>query len=80
MLWWDEEGAAPIRGRSNRYPGATDIEPEWTLEAAANPTRVIRDPDPKSRAAYTRLIGYSPGAEFVVTVIIDPEDFPGVTA
>lgn len=80
MLWWDEEGAAHIRGRSTRYPGATDIEPEWTLEAAANPTCVIRDPDPKSRAAYTRLIGYSAGAEFVVTVIIDPEDFSGVTA
>ena len=56
-----------------------DIEPEWTLEAAADPARVVRDPDPKSRAAYTRLIGYSAGAAFVVTVIIDPEDFSGVT-
>ena len=24
---------------------------------------------------YTRLIGYSPAAKFVLTVIIDPEDF-----
>lgn len=79
-LWWDEEDAAHIRSRSARYPGATDIEPEWTLEAATDPARVVRDPDPKSRAAYTRLIGYSPGAESVVTVIIDPEDFSGVTA
>ena len=45
-LWWDEEGAAHIRSRSSRYPGATDIEPEWTLEAAADPARVTRDPDP----------------------------------
>jgi len=51
-LWWDEEDAAHIRSRSTRYPGATDIEPEWTLEAAADPARVI----------------------------IDPEDFSGVTA
>lgn len=80
ILWWDEEDAAHIRSRSARYAGATDIEPEWTLEAAADPARVVRDPDPKSRAAYTRLIGYSPGAEFVLTVIIDPEDFSGVTA
>ncbi len=79
-LWWDEEDAAHIRSRSTRYPGATDIEPEWTLEAAADPACVVRDPDPKSRAAYTRLIGYSPGAGFVLTVIVDPEDFSGVTA
>ncbi len=31
-LWWDEEDAAHIRSRSSRYPGATDIEPDWTLE------------------------------------------------
>jgi hypothetical protein len=44
-LWWDEEDAAHIRSRSSRYPGATDIEPGWTLEAAADPARVVRDPD-----------------------------------
>ncbi len=71
-LWWDEEDIAHIRTRSTRYPGATDIEPEWTLEAAADPARVLRDPDPQSRAGYTRLIGYSPGAEFVLTVIHRP--------
>lgn len=51
-LWWDEEDAAHIRSRSFRYSGATDIEPDWTLEAAADPARVMRDPDPKSRAKY----------------------------
>lgn len=30
--------------------------------------------------AYVRLIGYSPAAGFVLTVIIDPHDFSGVTA
>lgn len=79
-LWWEEDDATHIRSRSTRYPGATDIEPEWTLEAATDPARVLREPDPKSRASYTRLIGYSAAAEFVLTVIVDPEDFSGVTA
>ena len=55
------------------------IEPEWTLEAAGDLHRVVRDPDPRSRAAYVRIIGYSPGAGFVLTVIVDPDDWSGVT-
>lgn len=80
QLWWDEEDVAHIRSRSTRYAGAVDIEPEWTVQAAADPARVVRDPDPRSRAAYIRLIGYSSAAGFVLTVIIDPDDLSGVTA
>jgi hypothetical protein len=32
-LWWRDEDAEYIRHRSDRYPGATNIEPDWTLEA-----------------------------------------------
>ncbi len=64
----------------NSLSGRDGHRAEWTLEAAADPACVVRDPDPKSRAAYTRLIGYSPGAGFVLTVIVDPEDSSGVTA
>jgi len=32
----------------------------------------VRDPDPTSRVGYTRIIGYSPSAGFVLTVITDP--------
>lgn len=53
-LWWDDEDARHIRDRSARYPGADDIEPGWTLEAAADLHCVVHDPDPKSRAAYLR--------------------------
>ncbi len=53
---------------------------EWTLQAAADPARVVRDPDSKIRAAYIRLIGYSSGTGFVLTVIIDPQDSSDVTA
>ena len=79
-LWWDDEDAAHIRSRSERYPGSVGIEPEWTLEAAGDVHRVVRDPDPRSRAAYVRIIGYSPRAGFVLTVIVDPDDWSGVTA
>ncbi len=51
-LWWRDEDAEHIRTRSTRYPGALDIEPAWTLEAATDPHRVVRDPDPRSQ---TRL-------------------------
>ena len=55
-LWWDEPDAAHIRTRSLRYPGAEDIEPAWTLQAAVDPHRLVRDPDPRSLAGYTRLM------------------------
>lgn len=42
--------------------------------------RVVRDPDPKSRVAYIRIIGFSRSAGFVLTVIVDPQDHSGVTA
>ncbi len=79
-LWWDAEDASHILIRSSRYPGADNIEPASTLEAAADPHCLVREPDPKSWAGYTRLIGYSTSAGCVLTVIIDPQDNSGVTA
>ncbi|MBN9744114.1 hypothetical protein DMP23_24085 [Amycolatopsis sp. A1MSW2902] len=79
-LWWEEAGGEYIRTRSARYPGASDIEPAWTLEAAADPHRITRDPDPKSHWGDIRVIGYSSAAGFVITVIIDHVDHSGVNA
>jgi len=79
-LWWRDEDAAYIRSRSDRYPGATGIEPEWTLEAATDPRRIVRDPDPRSRKGAIRIVGYSPSAGFVITVIITRSDHAGATA
>ncbi len=79
-LWWDIEEAEHIRNRSSRYPGATDIDPAWTLEAAVDLRSIVRAPDPKSRTGAGRLIGDSPSAGFVVTVIFDLEDEAGITA
>ncbi len=50
------------------------------MEAATDPRVIVRDPDPKSRTGAIRLIGYSPSAGFVVTVIVDPVDEAGITA
>jgi hypothetical protein len=69
--------AAHIRHRSTRYPGGTDLEPAWTLEAASDPHQVIHDPDPNCHVGYTRVIGYSASAGFVLTVIVDPRTTPG---
>jgi hypothetical protein len=79
-LWWREDDADYIRHRSDRYPGAIDIEVEWTLEAAGDPRRIVHDPDPKSRSGAVRIIGYSPSAGFVVTVIATGGAYAGVTA
>lgn len=45
-LWWRDEHAEYIRHRSDRYPGVTDLEVDWTFEAAADPHSIIHDPDP----------------------------------
>lgn len=79
-LWWRTEDADHIRHRSDRYPGATNIEPEWTLEAARDRNRIVRDPDPKSRTGAVRIIGYSKTAGFVMTIIATGTDHAGVTA
>jgi hypothetical protein len=42
------------------------------LGCGRDPRAIVRDPDPRSRIGALRLIGYSPSARFVLTVIIDP--------
>jgi hypothetical protein len=79
-LWWREDDADYIRHRSDRYPGAIDIEVEWTLEGAVDPRRIVHDPDPKSRSGAAWIIGYSPSAGLVVTVIATGGAHAGVTA
>ena len=80
QVWWPVVQAHHIRSRNERYPGAVGIEPEWTLEAAADRDRIVRHPDPVSRTGAVRIIGYSSGAGFVRTVIVDPADGAGITA
>ncbi len=57
-----------------------NIEPAWTWEAATDPRRIERDPDPKSRAGAVRITGYSPSAGFVITIIATGGFHAGVTA
>jgi len=57
-----------------------NIEPAWTVEAATDPHRIERGPDPKSRIGAVRITGYSPSAGFVITVIATGGAHAGVTA
>lgn len=79
-LWRRDEDAEYIRRCSDRYPGATNIDVDWTLEAAADPRSVVHDPDPKSRSGAVRTIGYSSNAGFVITIITTGTTHAGVTA
>ncbi|SPF69064.1 Hypothetical protein PROPJV5_2030 [Propionibacterium ruminifibrarum] len=69
VLHWDDEAAAYVRSRGDRYQGGQSLEPEWAQEALQDRDVAALEPDPKSRMGASRFIGYSPGAGRVVTVI-----------
>ena len=75
-LHWSEEDAGYIRSRSNRYPGAVDVEPEWTLEVLTDERLVKLSPYPGSRVGASGFIGFSPSADRVL-VVIAYRDFDG---
>lgn len=62
--------------------GAVDLSQEWVDEAAADPKAWVVDPDPRSTNEAVRIVGYSPAAGFVITVIAfrTGGDLWGVTA
>jgi len=85
-LDWTPSQAEHVRTRSNRYPDAFDIQPEWATEAAMDSrARIGRDPASKSGEGI-RIIGRSESAGRVLTVILVPAEHPpagawlGVTA
>jgi hypothetical protein len=68
-LWWAEEDADYIRSRSARYPGAVDLEPEWTQEVMADEHLVELSPYPALRVGASGFIGWSTSAGRVLVVI-----------
>lgn len=68
-FYWDEEDATYISSRSNRYPGALDIDPGWTLEVLADERLAVLDPYPSSRIGATGFVGHSASARRVLVVI-----------
>jgi predicted HicB family RNase H-like nuclease len=66
---WTRDRTQHIATRSHRYPDSIDIDVEWTSEAAADPRAMVIDPDPRSGSGAIRIVGYSPTAGFVLTVI-----------
>jgi hypothetical protein len=73
---WLPEQAEHIQGRSTRYPGAFDIEPEWATEAALDPwARIGLNPSSKTGQG-VRVTGWSAGAGRILTVILLPAARP----
>jgi hypothetical protein len=62
--------------RSQRYPGAKDIEPEHAMEAVFDPRRLVaRDPASRTGEAI-RIVGYSTGMQQLLVVLLIPDDHP----
>ena len=77
------EAATKHLARSQRYPGAIDIEPDWTVEAGNDVDAVQVDPYWTSRVNALAIIGYSTGAGAVVVVLAYRDldgDLHGMTA
>ena len=68
-LWWTGEDADYIRSRSSRYPGAVDLDPEWTQEVMADEHLIELSPYPASRVGASGFIGWSTSAARVLVVI-----------
>ena len=62
--------------RSQRYPGALDIDPVAAIEAGQDPQGLLaRDPNSVTGEAI-RVIGYSPTAARVLVVVLIPDRHP----
>jgi hypothetical protein len=66
---WAEEDAQYIRTRSRRYPGALDIDPDWSREVLTDINLVELAPYPGSRVGASGFIGHAPTPDRVLVVI-----------
>ncbi len=81
VIWSD--AAAKHLARSQRYPGALDIEVDWTVEAVNDIDAVQVDPYWTSRVNALAFIGYSAAAGAVLVVLAYRDldgDLHGMTA
>lgn len=69
QIEWAPDDAAYVRTRSQRYPGALDIEVSWAQEVVADPELLQVTPYPRSRPGASAFIGFSPSAGRVLVVI-----------
>ena len=66
---WTEHDAAYIRSRSARYPGALDVELDWTQEVLTDANLLELSPHPSSRVGMDGFVGWSAGAGRVLVVL-----------
>ena len=68
-------GRVDWRKRAGYVRDRHQVEPAWADEAVADPEACWLDPDPASISGLSvRVIGYSGGADAVLTVILLPGD------
>ena len=68
-LLWAVDDRNYIQSRSQRYPGALDIDPAWTQEVLDDDDVVELSPYPSSRVGASGFVGWSPTAGKVLVVI-----------
>jgi hypothetical protein len=68
-LLWSVDDRNYIQSRSQRYPGALDIDPTWTQEVLDDDDVVELSPYPSSRVGASGFVGWSPTAGKVLVVI-----------
>jgi hypothetical protein len=73
---WSEIAEHDPARRSDRK-GTTehDVATEWATEACQDPHRLVRSAGSRSGRT-VKVTGWSPGAAFVITVIVAPKDSP----
>jgi hypothetical protein len=69
VVHWSAAGISYIGSRSTRYPGAVDLDPDWTQEVLTDPDLIAFEPDPKSRIGASRFIDESTAAGMVLVVV-----------
>ena len=47
VIHWSAEGLSYIGSRWARYPGAVDVDPDWTQDVLTDPDLIAFEPDPK---------------------------------
>lgn len=74
---WEKRGADYIRHRSIRKGSSREfnVEPEWATEAALDEHRWASDSGSKTGES-RKVVGYSPAAGRLLTVILVPKDHP----
>jgi hypothetical protein len=73
--WSEIDDHDPAQRSERKGTTEHDVATEWATEACQDPQRWVRDAG--SRSGMTvKVTGWSSGADFLVTVVVAPKEFP----